>query len=1286
MKNSPRFAWLAALLAVAAPLLFAQSRPAHGSPFADSVVSLKDNIPPFAQARFDQGPVADSFAAPRILLLLRRSPEKQAALDQFLEDAATPGNPQYHRWLTPAQFGAAYGPDDAAIAKVEDWLQQQGFMVARVTPGRTAIEFSGTAGQIRHAFRTAIHTYAVGGRLLHANNADPQIPASLAPLVLGLTPLTDVHPHSAAVVRREGSLSPADPHSGWSIGCGGADCTLPALLVAPGDFAVQYDLNPLYKAGLSGSGATIGVVGDSNIDPAMVKTYRSFFSLSPATINVVVDGNDPGENGDSLESELDVELSGSVAQNAAIDLYVSADTALQSGLALAAQRAVDEDAADIVSVSYEECEQYLGAGGNAFWSGLWEQAAAQGQTVLVASGDQGAATCDADDPVVYPNPAPLAEHGLTVNGLASTPWNVAVGGTDFYYSPSTADQVGTYWNLTTSSAPAVSLLQPVPEQPWNRAFGQDLAGTEPDTLVAAGGGASNCTAGTAASDGAIASCSGGYAKPTWQTGAGVPADGARDLPDLSLFAAAGENDSAYPICTELGPCATQPGLGFTLTEVGGTSASAQAMAGIMALVVQKYGRQGQAAWTLYPMAAQHPEAFHDVAAGNNKLSCTQGKPDCSESTSSDGTQGNYVLGYDAAAGFDLASGLGSIDATALVSKWGDVSFAPTTTTLALSHTTFAYGTPVTAQVTVTGSGGTPSGQVALITTAAPAVNTGAGTLTLAGGSASASFGNLPGGKYTVMARYGGDGTFAASESAPVTVDVTPGPSTVTLSVSAWPFTENGWGNGWLAVAAGGTYEYGDAVRIDAQVSGASGSTGMATGTVTFSSGSLSSGPVPVNSQGFAEWTPQNGFPAGTHGVTATYSGDGSLDASSSPAPFQFTVAKNTVWAGGDEGCSANDTFPYGTPACLEEGIHLIRLQGDFPTGTITFLYGKTNLGSSPIECCDPPPPYPQPYFWASNARMVTTSSLPLGTDTVTVAYSGDANYNPLSFPITIKITPGLTMTAAARPNVVAQNGSFTVTAALTGVAGEPVPTGSVSFSANNPAYAGQFATGAAAVANGAAAYTFSLTPADFSAAYPTSLITVDVYYAGDSIYGPANSSVNIGIGQAFAIQGQNVTELPDGPAQSTLTVTPMNGFSGSVGLQCALTSWPASASASASTLGCSITPATVSLSGSEAENTTMSITPGGSAAAQSGGWLLPGGAAFLAFAVFLGLPARRRPWRALLCLLAGSVVLAGIAACGSNQGHQRGIPAGNYVFTVTGITGSGPTAITEQSQVTVTVP
>jgi len=318
------------------------------------------------------------------------------------------------------------------------------------------------------------------------------------------------------------------------------------------------------------------------------------------------------------------------------------------------------------------------------------------------------------------------------------------------------------------------------------------------------------------------------------------------------------------------------------------------MAGIMALINQKYGPQGQANFILYPLAAQHPSAFHDVTVGSNIVPCQQGSPNCTLSTANDNTNGYYTLGYYAGPGYDLATGWGSVDANQLFSNWNSLSFESTSTDLTLGQTSFTHGTPVLVNVGVSGSGGTPTGGVELVTTAAPENNAGLKLLTLQGGAASANVNSLPGGKYSVSARYGGDSVFASSTSNPVSVNVTPEASNLSMFGSYYLYT-----NGTTGVLAnGGTYPFGTSIAIDAQLVGVNappGSTdGIATGTATFtdaaSAGTVSSGPQSMGTASTAVWVPA-AFSVGDHSISASYSGDASFNASASTTPLSFTITK-----------------------------------------------------------------------------------------------------------------------------------------------------------------------------------------------------------------------------------------------------------------------------------------------------------------------------------------------------------------------------------------------------------
>jgi hypothetical protein len=1289
-----RFGLLAVLVALAGGLALAQSQPAPRitQPIDDSRrVTLKGNVHPLAQPRYDRGAVPDSFPAERMLLLLQRSPESETALRQFIEDAHTPGSSGYHKWLKPAELASLYGPADSDVGAVAAWLKSHGFSVPRVSKGKAAIEFSGSAGQLREAFHTELHTYVVNGETHHANDRDPQIPAALESLVAGITSLNDFRPKSYAEVLGRAIYDPKTHRvtPQWTL-------NTEALALAPGDFAVQYDLNPLYNAGTNGAGVTIGLIGASNVDPTVVAAYRALFGLPPSALNVVIDGEDPGENGALIESYLDVEVSGAVAPGATINLYTAADTSVQSGLDLAALRAVDDDEAAVLSTSYGECEQALGSSENQFWAALWEQAAAQGQTSFVSSGDNGPAICDTD--LGQP-----AKSGLAVNGFSSTPWNVSVGGTDFYYSTyagtSAAQnaQLATYWNLTPSSLPAVSILKPIPEQPWNDAFGLNLAtggvySPGSPTIVAGSGGASSCSSGVDATDGTYASCSGGYPKPAWQTGVGVPADGVRDLPDVSLFAANGANDSFYPICVGgegiFQECVPTDG-GVAITGVGGTSASSPAMAGIMALINQEYGRQGQANFTLYPLAAQHPTAFHDVTVGSNNVPCQEGTPSCTLSALHDNTNGFYTFGqYYATPGYDQATGLGSVDANLLVKYWTSLHFTPTNTSLALSQTSFTHGTPVTVTVGVSGSGGTPSGDVALVTTASPAVNAGLGEIALQNGAASESVNNLPGGEYTLTARYAGDTLFASSSSVPVALNVTAEDSTTSLVGTYYDWTSGSF----VSLSNGSSYPYGTYIALDAQPTGVNAPAGtrdgIATGTVTFadaaSTGTVSSGPVKLTSNGVAEWIPSAGFTAGSHSLTAGYSGDASFKASASAPALGFTITK-----------AATQVTLSASPSIIGAGstvaltlLAVVSPTAPPPTGTATFYFGATVLGTATLG--------PAPYNPTVGAAALNAAGLPLGIDAITATYSGDANCNPAAAPaINVTVEQPVTLSATLNPNPFNEAQNFTVAVTVKGVASLPVPTGVVLLSATGvrSSY-----SDAETLVNGAA------TISGAGNFFNPGNVALTVSYNGDSNYAPAVTTIYSSDAAPFTISATPVVIAAPGATTgntSTVTVTPGGNFVGAVALSCALSASPGGAQDPPSC----VIPSSVNITGTSAVTATMTIN---STAASSGTassamvrpfpdrrrWLAGSGGAVLLGIALVGIPAPGRRRRSLLgCVfvLALCGILAGCHGKGSSGtagGGNAGTTPGTYTFTATAST-PGPNAalptVSASAQVTVTI-
>ena len=422
----------------------------------EDLVTLHGNTHPLARSKWDHGSALESLPVGRMLLVLKRGAEQEAALRQLLDDQQVKSSPNYHKWVTPEQFGTQFGPADADVQAVTDWLTTQGFQINRVAAGRTVIEFSGTAGQVRQGFHTEIHKFVVSGEEHWANATDPQIPAALAPVVAGLVSLHNFP--RKPMVHRIGAFSRSKATGEVRPLFTYTDKTGTSYAVGPSDFATIYNVQPLWQAGTDGAGQSIAVVGQSNINIQDVRDFRSLFGLPANDPEIILNGPDPGVvSTEEGEADLDVQWAGAVAKNATIKFVVSGSTVSTDGVDLSALYVIDNNLAPVMSESYGSCESSLGNSGNTFFNGLWEQAAAQGMTVIVASGDSGSAGCDG-----LPNQT-AAQNGLAIDGLASTPFNVAVGGTDFddLTNPSQ------YWNTVNNSPSQSSAKSYIPETTWN---------------------------------------------------------------------------------------------------------------------------------------------------------------------------------------------------------------------------------------------------------------------------------------------------------------------------------------------------------------------------------------------------------------------------------------------------------------------------------------------------------------------------------------------------------------------------------------------------------------------------------------------------------------------------------------------------------------------------------------------------------------------------------------------------------------------------------------------------
>ncbi len=980
-----------------------------GSATGSDRVIFKGNTHPLSARAYDRGPVSPSQPVQRMLLLLKRAAGQESDLDALLRSQQDPSSSAYHRWLTPQQFGQLYGSSDEAIALVTTWLKAQGFDGITVNNGRTVIEFSGTAGQVQSAFQTAIHRYEVNGETHIANQSDPSVPAQIAPYIGGIVSLNDFGRRSMLIRGPKGTMTRGQPHPELAPG-ESPDFTAPSpglnttfYWLSPYDFATIYDLQPLWNAGLDGSGQTIAIVGRTEIRSSDVDQFRAFFGLPANSPKIVIAGPDPGFREDELESDLDVQWSGAIAKGATIELVSSASTEVTDGVDLSALYIVDNNLAPVMSESYGACELFMGTAGNAFESALWQQAAAQGITVLVSSGDQGSTACDPTT-----DGEPTAVHPMAVNGVASTPYNVAVGGTDF----NQYENWTTYWSSKNDPATKESALGYIPEIPWNDSCGsttlQGIAGVDAadactsgvlavlnSNTIATSGGPSSCTT----SDGSDAtSCEGGWPKPLWQTGPGVPADGVRDVPDVSLFASNNVYNSRYIVCdiddTRGNGCdpaaATQ-----SFVAVGGTSASAPAMAGVMAIINQKYGRQGNANITLYRLAtgSSGSSIFHDVTTDGNRVACTSESSDCVVPAGAQEPFGT-TKGHDSTAGYDMVTGWGSIDIANLVNKWGSVKLTSTTTSLTLNNGTAAvtavHGTAIQAQVDVTSSTGVPTGGVSLIGATANGSNF---LGVLQAGAVSAATNSLPGGSYAVTAHYSGDTTFASSDSSAVNVNITPESSTTKVSVLNYDPVAH-------TVEPTATAPYGSLLVVRADVAGASGH-GFATGSVSIADHGNSLGNLNLNPQGTAEVIPTNLLLGGKHTLKSSYSGDPSFEASSGSGSITVNPARMAC------AMQTNTTYLRAgwvlviDPSAVRDQAEFTSPLGSMvaPTGTMTIYSGSTAVvgPTTVLGRGTDSGPYAFPIAYLDSVT-IKASQLPSVTDPITLQKSGERNYGPFTRP------------------------------------------------------------------------------------------------------------------------------------------------------------------------------------------------------------------------------------------------------------------------------------------------
>lgn len=737
---------------------------------------LKGSVSPRVAARYRIGSLAASKQIHGITMYFQPTAEQKAELAALVKAQQTLGSPEYHQWLTPAEYASRFGMSEADLQKVESWLESEGFNVDGVNHSRTAITFSGTAEQVETAFGTQMGEYRINGNVHWANATNLSIPAALAGVVQSVENLNTFRPRPEVRYHAESELTARGAFTSSQTG---------SHFMTPGDVSTIYDIRPAYGSGFNGAGETIAIMGQSAISASDIEAFEKAAGLpvkDPNMILVPNSGTSTVVTGDESESDLDVEYSGAIAKGATIDfVYVGGDT--NKSVFDSLQYAVDNKLGSVISISYGACEETVSTSAFQTEELVMQQGATQGQSIIASSGDDGSTSCWG---VTGSSTSPLTttqQEALAVNYPASSQYVTGVGGTEFS-AADVAKTNTTYWQSANGSDVVSSALSYIPETTWNDDVTCGQYATQNNTptqaLCSGGGGVS-----------ALAS------RPSWQTGvAGIPSGTMRVVPDVSLDSS--PVNAPYLFCTsdqgawqtgQQGSCTNgfrdSSSQGY-LTAAGGTSFAAPIFAGMIAIINQATNSTGQgiAAEELYKLAASgtvYGSVFHDITTGGNQ--CTAGAAYCSSAGASQ---------YAATTGYDPATGLGSVDFANLMAAWpaSTSTLAPSVTTVTAASSTVTAGSSDTITVTVASNSSavttTPTGTVQILVDGTAQTP----TLTLTNGTATYSYATTTStldGPHSIEAVYQGDSTFATSTGI-VSVTVSGGAAPPAFTLSGSPTT------------------------------------------------------------------------------------------------------------------------------------------------------------------------------------------------------------------------------------------------------------------------------------------------------------------------------------------------------------------------------------------------------------------------------------------------------------------------------------------------------------------
>jgi hypothetical protein len=828
----------------------ANALPGRVPPAADFVtrVALPGHRPAWATIEADRGALPGSQRVP-LIFALRRPTEAQAAFEQLLRDQQDRSSPRFHQWLTPQQVGEQFGPTQNDLNALTGWLKAQNFTVDSLEPSRIFVQVSAPAAVVEAALGTSIHRYANESEtgLLQAPANNPTLPAALLPLVAYIDGLTSVPRHSftrmqvVSTTLLPGGQRGSHPNLTTSAG---------NHYLTPADFATIYNLGPVYSAGIRGGGQRVMIVGGSRLNPADLNYWETDTTQSAYLPNYIVGPGftDPGQtNDDDMgEGTLDFERAYGTAPGAAVDMVIAQNWlsgSVNTSLILYAINTVNDP---VLSLSFGSCEAVQTASYVLYEDSIYAQASAQGISVFVASGDAGVTGCAEHGAGANP-----ATQQVSINDICASSFVTCVGGTQFN------DAAGGFWNTAQGYNTAISYI---PEGAWNEPMSTSATGVSSFVVASSGGGASTV-----------------IPKPAWQIGAGVPADAARDTPDVSFSAALHDGYFGCLAYTG-GGCVPTANGSFSFTALGGTSASAPSMAGVAALLNSRLGsRLGNLNPLLYSLAASSPAVFHDAQpASSGVANCTALTPSlCNNSTPGPASLTvGATAGYLLTPGYDLVTGLGSLNVGDLIPLVSSTPAIATTSTLTSSVTSLSTLQTVVFTASVAPAAGSatsaPTGSVTFLLNGVALGS----PVVLRTGQASTAPISLPAGTGVVSAVYSGDSNFAGCTSNLLTLTVTAVPTATTLSASA------------------NSVPVSVPVTLVAAVSGivpASPSSAV----VTFRDGNATLGTATVSAAGAQPPVatlvlPANALSLGTHQISASFAGD-SIYAPSASSSVTLTV-------------------------------------------------------------------------------------------------------------------------------------------------------------------------------------------------------------------------------------------------------------------------------------------------------------------------------------------------------------------------------------------------------------